>query len=146
VPLETQVALAQPHPDGKLTLWSSTQIPHYLHRIVSKVLGMREQDVRVIKPDVGAGYGGKSDPFANELCAAALARKTGRPVKFILDREEVFYAHRGRHPTRMTLKMGITNDGRITAADFKAWAAGGAYASYGVVTAYYFGVFLPLPY
>lgn len=146
VPLETQVALAQPHPDGKLTLWSSTQIPHYLHRIVAKVLGMREQDVRVIKPDVGAGYGGKSDPFANELCAAALARKTGRPVKFILDREEVFYAHRGRHPTRMTLKMGVTKDGRITAADFKAWAAGGAYASYGVVTAYYFGVFLPLPY
>ncbi|MCB9793127.1 MAG: molybdopterin-dependent oxidoreductase [Alphaproteobacteria bacterium] len=146
VPLETHVALARPEPGGKLTVWSSTQIPHYLHRTLARVLQLREQDVRVIKPEVGAGYGGKSDPFANELCAAALALRTGRPVKFILDREEVFYAHRGRHRTKMWLKMGVTRDGRITAADFKAWAEGGAYASYGVVTAYYFGVFLPLPY
>jgi len=145
VPLETQTALAH-YEGGKLTLWSSTQIPHYLHRILSKVLGMRTQDVRVIKPHVGAGYGGKSDPFCNEFCSAKLAQMTGRPVKIIMDREEVFYAHRGRHRTKMRLKMGIKRDGTITACDFKAWAEGGAYASYGVVTAYYFGVFLPLPY
>ena len=146
VPLETQVAVAKPEPGGKITLWTSTQIPHYVHRWVAKVIGLRLQDVRVIKPDVGAGYGGKSDPFSNEFCAAKLALVTGRPVKIIFDREEVFYAHRGRHRTKMTLKMGITHDGKITAADFKALAEGGAYASYGVVTSYYFGVFLPLPY
>lgn len=145
VPLETQCALAR-YEGGKLTLWSSTQIPHYLHRALARVLELRPQDVRVVKPHVGAGYGGKSDPFANELCAAALARATGRPVKFVLDREEVFYAHRGRHPVKMWLRMGAKRDGTITAVDFKAWAPGGGYASYGVVTSYYLGVFMPLPY
>lgn len=146
VPLETHAALASADPQGRLTVWSSTQIPHTLHRTLARVLGLREQDVRVIKPEVGAGYGGKSDPFSHELCAAALALRTGRPVKFVLDREEVFLTHRGRHPAAMRLRMGATREGRITAADFRAWAPGGAYASYGVVTAYYFGVFLPLPY
>jgi len=146
VPLETQGALAEVDGKGKLTLYSSTQIPHYLQRALARILEMPSKKVRVIKPHVGAGYGGKSDPFANEICAAALALRTGRAVKCILNREEVFYAHRGRHPTRMSLKMGITQSGRITACDFKAVSPGGAYASFGVVTAYYFGVFLPLPY
>jgi 4-hydroxybenzoyl-CoA reductase alpha subunit len=146
VPLETQGALAEVDGKGKLTLYSSTQIPHYLQRALARILEMPSKEVRVIKPHVGAGYGGKSDPFANEICAAALAIRTGRPVKCILNREEVFYTHRGRHPTRMSLKMGITKSGRITACDFKAVSPGGAYASFGVVTAYYFGVFLALPY
>ncbi len=146
VALESQAALARMEPDGKLTLWSSTQNPHYVHRDVARVLGMREQDVRLIKPAVGAGYGGKCDPFCSDICAAHLARKLGRPVRIVMEREEVFLAHRGRHPTRMWLKMGFAPDGRITAIDFKAWADGGAYASYGVVTSYYLGVFMPLPY
>ncbi len=146
VPLESHAALAQPEPDGKLTLWTSTQNLHYVHRDVARVLGMREADVRLIKPAVGAGYGGKCDPFCTELCASHLARKLGRPVKIVLSREEVFYTHRGRHPTKMWLKMGLTKDGAITAIDFKAWADGGAYASYGVVTSYYLGVFMTLPY
>jgi len=146
VPLETQAALATWNPRGQLTLWTSTQNPHYLHRSLARVLQVPQADVRVIKPHVGAGYGGKCDPFPNEICAAELSRRTGRPVKVMLDREEVFYAHRGRHPCRMTLKMGIKRDGTITACDFQAWAPGGAYASYGVVTSYYFGVFMPLPY
>ncbi len=145
VPLETHVAVARA-PQGRVELWSSTQIPHYLHRTLTRVLELRPEDVRVRKPDVGGGYGGKSDPFANELCAAKLALVTGRPVKILLDREEVFYNHRGRHRTKMRLKMGVTAGGKLTAASFEAWAEGGAYASYGVVTAYYFGVFLPLPY
>ncbi len=144
--LESHAALARPEPDGRITLWSSTQNPHYVHKDVAKVLGMREQDLRLIKPAVGAGYGGKCDPFATDICAAHLARKLGRPVRIVLEREEVFYAHRGRHPTRMWLKMGFAADGAITAVDFKAWADGGAYASYGVVTSYYLGVFMPLPY
>ncbi len=146
VPLESHAALAQPEPDGKLTLWTSTQNVHYVHRDVSRVLGMRDADVRLIKPAVGAGYGGKCDPFCTELCASHLARTLGRPVKIVLSREEVFYAHRGRHPTKMWLKMGLTKDGTITAIDFKAWADGGAYSSYGVVTSYYLGVFMTLPY
>ena len=144
VPLETHCAVATF--DGRLTLWSSTQVPHYLQRIVARVLDLPQAEVRVIKPKVGAGYGGKSDVFATELCAAEAARRLGRPVKFLLDREEVFYAHRGRHRTKMRLKMGVTKEGLLTAAHLEADAEGGAYASYGVVTAYYLGVFLSLPY
>ncbi len=144
VALETHCAVAQW--DGRLTLWSSTQIPHYLQRIAARVLDLDQAEVRVRKPKVGAGYGGKSDVFATELCAAEAARRLGRPVKFMLDREEVFYAHRGRHRTRMKLKMGVTREGKLTAAHLDADAEGGAYASYGVVTAYYLGVFLSLPY
>ncbi len=146
VPLESHAALARLEPDGKLTLWSSTQNPHYVHRDVAKALGMRDADIRLIKPAVGAGYGGKCDPFCTDICAAYLAKKLGRPVRIVLEREEVFYAHRGRHPTRMWLKMGFSAEGAITAIDFKAWAEGGAYASYGVVTSYYLGVFMTLPY
>jgi 4-hydroxybenzoyl-CoA reductase alpha subunit len=146
VPLEPHAALAAPNPDGGLQIWSSTQNPHYVHKTLARVLGLREADIRLIKPAVGAGYGGKCDTFVSDLCAAYLAIQLQRPVKLALEREEVFYAHRGRHRTRMWLKMGMKKDGTITAIDFKAWADGGAYASYGVVTAYYLGVFLTLPY
>ena len=146
VPLESHAALAVPSPDGALTLYSSTQNPHYMHRTLARVLELDPASIRVIKPDVGAGYGGKCDTFATDVCASVFALRLGRPVKFTFEREEVFYAHRGRHRTQMWLKMGMTKDGRITAIDFKARADGGAYSSYGVVTAYYLGVFMTLPY
>ncbi len=146
VPLETHAALAVPEPDGRLKLYSSTQNPHYMHRTLARVLKMEQQHIRVIKPEVGAGYGGKCDTFVTDVCASVLARRLGRPVRFELEREEVFYAHRGRHRTRMWLKMGMNRDGTITAVDFKAWADGGAYASFGVVTSYYLGVFGTIPY
>jgi 4-hydroxybenzoyl-CoA reductase subunit alpha len=146
VPLEAHCAVAAPSDEGRLTVWSSTQNPHYMHRTLARVLGMDQASIRLIKPDVGAGYGGKCDTFCSDILSAHLARKLGRPVKMAMEREEVFYAHRGRHRTRMWLKMGMNKDGRITAIDFKAWADGGAYSSYGVVTSYYLGVFMPLPY
>lgn len=146
VPLEPHAALAEFQPDGRLILTTSTQNPHYLHREIARILGMRDDRVRVVKPAVGAGYGGKCDPFCTDVCAAYLARKLGRPVKISLEREEVFYAHRGRHPTRLRVRIGVRNDGSIAAIALHAVAAGGAYASYGVVTAYYLGVFLTLPY
>jgi len=131
---------------GQLTLWSSTQTPHYVHRTLSRVLGIPESHVRVIKPFLGGGFGGKSEPFSHELCAAWLAMRTGRPVKITFTREEVFYTHRGRHATRMVLKTGVKKDGTITAVDYRAWLDGGAYGSFGVVTSYYTGQFLTLPY
>jgi len=131
---------------GYLTLWSSTQTPHYVHRTLARVLGMPESHVRVIKPFLGGGFGGKSEPFSHELCAAWLAIRTGRPVKITFTREEVFYTHRGRHATRMVLRTGVKKDGTITAVDYRAWLDGGAYGSFGVVTSYYTGQFLTLPY
>ncbi|HMW32237.1 MAG TPA: xanthine dehydrogenase family protein molybdopterin-binding subunit [bacterium] len=146
LPLEPHCALAQYGSDGKLTIWSSTQTPHYLHVALAKVLQMKRSHIRVIKPHIGAGYGGKSEPFALEFCAAWLSKKTGRPVKFLYTREEVFYAHRGRQPMKMILKTGVKKDGSITAIHMRTFLDGGSFGSYGLVTTYYSGVFLTLPY
>ena len=101
LPLEQHAAVADFGPDGKLTLWSSTQTPHYVHRALAKVLEMPPAKIRVIATPNGGGFGGKSDPFNHEIVVAHLSRVTGRPVKICLTREEVFYCHRGRHPTLM---------------------------------------------
>lgn len=146
VPMEPHCALAQCTTDGHLTIWSSTQTPHYLHVALAKVLNMPRSHIRVIKPHIGAGYGGKSEPFALEFCAAWLSKKTGRPVKFLYNREEVFYAHRGRQAMKMILKTGVRKDGSLTAVHIKTFLDGGAFGSYGLVTTYYSGVFLTLPY
>ncbi len=145
-PIEPHCALAQVDGDGNLTVWSSTQIPHYLHRALAKVLGLPEKKIRVIQPFLGGAFGGKSDPFALEFCVAKLALKTGRPVKILYTREEVFYAHRGRHPMRMRYRVGTDPDGRLTAVDAKIDIDGGAYSSFGLVTAYYAGQLLTGPY
>ena len=144
--LEPHCALAQYDGEGNLTLWSSTQIPHYVHRELSRVLGLPETRVRVIQPFLGGAFGGKSDPFALEFVVAKLAMKTGRPVKCLLTREEVFFAHRGRHPMTMRFKVGLSAQGRIEAVDSSILIDGGAYSSFGLVTAYYAGQLLTGPY
>ena len=144
-PIETHVALARFGSDGVLTLWSATQIPHYVHRELAKVLDLPAPQIRVIQPCLGGAFGGKSDPFSLEFCAAKLAMKTRRPVKFLYTREEEFYAHRGRHPMAMRFKTGLSKDGRITAVDSKILIDGGAYSSFGLVTTYYSGQLLTGP-
>ncbi|MCA1828200.1 MAG: xanthine dehydrogenase family protein molybdopterin-binding subunit [Myxococcales bacterium] len=146
VPIEPHCAVARADADGNLTVWSSTQIPHYVHRELSRVLGLSASKIRVIQPLLGGAFGGKSDPFALEFCVAKLALKTGRPVKILYTREEVFYAHRGRHPMNMDLTVALDRDGRIAAVDNKILIDGGAYASFGLVTAYYAGQLLTGPY
>ncbi|HEV8132063.1 MAG TPA: molybdopterin cofactor-binding domain-containing protein [Acidobacteriota bacterium] len=146
LPMEQHSAAARFDSDGKLTVWSSTQTPHYVHRALAKVLGMPESHVRVIAMPNGGGFGGKSDPFNHEIVVAALARKTGRPVKITLTREEVFYCHRGRHPVLMHSRMGMKNDGTITGLDFQSILDGGAYGSYGVASTYYTGALQTVTY
>ncbi|MDQ2818591.1 MAG: molybdopterin-dependent oxidoreductase [Candidatus Eremiobacteraeota bacterium] len=145
-PIEQHSVVAHFGADGKLTFWCSTQTPHYLHRIAAQVLELPGSHVRVIAPPIGGGFGGKTEPFAHELAAGYLARKTGRPVKFTLSREEVFYAHRGRHPVKFKLKTGVRNDGSITACHLQSWLDGGAYGSYGVATTYYTGALTTVTY
>ena len=144
--MEQHAALAQWSTDGKLTLWSSTQTPHYVHRAVAKVLELPPAHVRVIATPNGGGFGGKSDPFSHEIVVAELARRTGRPVKICLTREEVFYCHRGRHATLMRCKLGLKKDGSITAMDFTSMLDGGAYGSYGVASTYYTGALQTVTY
>lgn len=146
IPLEQHAAVAHYTPDGKMTLWSATQTPHYVHRALAAVLGLPASRIRVIATPVGGGFGGKSDPFAHEICAAMLSMRTGRPVKICLTREEVFYAHRGRHPVLMWVRTGVQRDGAITAMHFKTFIDGGAYSSYGVATTYYTGALQTVTY
>ncbi|RMH04242.1 MAG: aldehyde oxidase [Planctomycetota bacterium] len=143
--IEPHCAVAQATPDGRLTLWSSTQITHYVHRALAHVLGLAPERIRVIQPCLGGAFGGKSDPFSLEFITAKLALLTGRPVKMLWTREEVFYAHRGRHPMRMRYRTGATRDGRLTAVDARILIDGGAYSSYGLVTTYYSGQLLTGP-
>ena len=139
LPMEQHAALAQYSHDGKLTLWTSSQTPHYVHRALGKVLEFPMSRIRVIATPNGGGFGGKSDIFSHELAAAKLAIRTGRPVKITLTREEVFYAHRGRHPVLMKVRTGFRRDGAITAMQFQTFLDGGAYGSYGVASTYYTG-------
>ena len=127
---------------GRLTVWSSTQVPYYLQHKLSLVLEMPMQQIRVIKPLVGGGFGGKSEVIPLEIIAAIGARKARAPVKITYTREEVFWAHRGRPRTIIDLKTGVTKDGRITAVKARVVQDGGAYCSYGVVTILYSGALL----
>ncbi|MEJ2207220.1 MAG: xanthine dehydrogenase family protein molybdopterin-binding subunit [Gemmatimonadota bacterium] len=131
---------------GKLTVWSATQVPHYLHRELARVLELDPARVRVVQPLVGGAFGGKSEPFDLEFCVAKLAMKSGRPVKILYTREEVFYSHRGRHPFHMKYRTGCTSDGELRSVDAHIVLDGGAYASFGLVTTYYSGQLLCAPY
>ena len=145
-PLEPHCCVAEFDTSGFLTVWSSTQVAHYLHRDLAKVLGLPTQRIRVIQPVVGGAFGGKSEPFSLEFCAAKLSMITGRPVKILYTREEVFYAHRGRHPMRLRYRTGINDDGELTGTDARIHIDGGAYSSFGLVTTYYSGQLLTAPY
>ena len=108
---EIDSATGQP---GRLTVWSSTQVPYYLQHKLSIVLEMPMSQIRVIKPLVGGGFGGKSEVIPIEIIAAVAARKAKAPVKITYTREEVFWAHRGRPRTIIDMKIGARKDGRLT--------------------------------
>jgi 4-hydroxybenzoyl-CoA reductase subunit alpha len=146
LPIEQHASIAAPDQDGKLTIWSSTQVPHYLHRSLARALALPAAHIRVIACPNGGGFGGKTDPFNHEIVVAKAAMVLGRPVKIGLNREEVFYCHRGRHPVLMRFKTGVNNDGTITAMHLKTFIDGGAYGSYGVASTFYTGALQTVTY
>ena len=145
-PIEPHCAIGWCDALGRLTVWSSTQVPHYVQREIARVLDVDVATVRVVQPAVGGAFGGKSEPFDLEFCVALLSMRTGRPVKILYTREEVFYSHRGRHPMKMAYRLGATKEGRIRGVDGRILIDGGAYASFGLVTTYYSGQLLTAPY
>jgi 4-hydroxybenzoyl-CoA reductase subunit alpha len=145
-PLEPHAALAEVDHTGKVTLWSSTQIPFFLRRNLATTLAIPESQVRVVKPRVGGGFGQKIDMFAKDFCAAWFASKLHRPVKFVYDREELFTSTRQRHPMRIHLKTGVRKDGKIMAQQFKCIADGGAYNSTAPLMITLSCFFIMLPY
>jgi len=142
---EPHAATAWWDEDG-LTIITATQVPHYLHRYLAKVLEVPMNRVRVIKPYVGGGFGGKSDPFPHEMIISHMSRILGQPVRVRLNREEVFLTNHGRHPTKMNMEFGVDKDGTFKTLDADIIIDGGAYGSFGVVTSYYNGVLLQAPY
>ncbi|MCP4083932.1 MAG: molybdopterin-dependent oxidoreductase [Actinomycetia bacterium] len=137
--LEQHSAVAVPEGEDRVTVYASTQVPHYLHRALTQVLGLEAAKVRVVASPTGGGFGGKTDPLNHEIVVAAMALHLGRPVRCTLSREEVFYCHRGRHPAKMRLRTGFRRDGAITGQHLEAAIDGGAYGSYGVASLLYHG-------
>jgi len=143
---EPHAVVAHWDPNGRLQLYTPQQVPHYTHRALSTVLDVPMHQINVIRTFVGGGFGGKSDPFPHEMCAAILSRKSGRPVRITFDREEVYWINRGRHPSHIEVKMTADKDARISGFDIDALIDGGGFASFGHVTSYYNGVLATAPY
>ncbi len=131
---------------GALTLYSSTQVPHYVQRTVAMVTGLPVGKVRVLKPYVGGGFGIKASANANELAACFLSMKTGRPVKMNLSREQVFKLCRARHQFLHKMTTGVKKDGTLVSLEHECYLDGGAYSSFGIATVYYAGSLLGGPY
>ncbi|MBW1839933.1 MAG: molybdopterin-dependent oxidoreductase, partial [Deltaproteobacteria bacterium] len=144
--LETHNAVARFDPSGKLTLWTSTQVPFKIRQQLARVLNISEAKVRVIKPHVGGGFGSKAELFPLEVCSALLSMKSGRSVKISLTREEEFMATRYRHPVKITLKTGAKKDGTLLAEEGHCIMDGGAYNSWGPLSTSLLPFFLTIPY
>ncbi len=112
--------------DDRLVIRTSTQVPFHVRRILAPVLGLPVKRIRVIKPRIGGGFGGKQEVLIEDV-AAHLTIATGRPVRVEYSREEEFIAARSRHPMRVHMKTGVKNDGTITANEMYALSDTGAY-------------------
>ena len=132
--------------DNKLTVYSSTQSPHYFQHYIAREFGLKMGDVRVIKTYVGGGFGGKLEPTGLEFAGAVLSKITGRPVKMFYDRHEMFAHNRGRHRQYMELTTGVDKEGKILGVHANFIMDGGAYTSLGIASAYYAGALLTLTY
>jgi 4-hydroxybenzoyl-CoA reductase subunit alpha len=126
----------------RLTVHASTQVPYYVHLMLSQILDMDMSRIRVVKPFVGGGFGCRTETLNVELIAALLARRAGGAVRIMLNREDTFITHRGRPETDIRMKIGLAQNGRITAVECECTQRGGAHSGYGVVTILYSGSML----
>ncbi|MBN9463414.1 MAG: 4-hydroxybenzoyl-CoA reductase subunit alpha [Burkholderiales bacterium] len=141
--MEPNATLAEYDPErGHLTLHTTTQVPYYVLLKVAQCLEMEQAHIRVVKPFLGGGFGQRTEALHFEIIAALLARKAGGTVRLLQTREETFIAHRGRPDTRVTVKLGMTREGKLTACHLQATQEGGGYAGYGIITILYTGSLL----
>ncbi len=145
-PMEPHCAVARWEPEGRVTLWTSTQVVHYVQHQLGRLLEIPEGDIRVVMTHCGGGFGGKAEVNPLEICSTLMSRKTGRPVKMRYTRAEMMVHCRGRHKQYVTMKIGAKKDGTITAVQEKAVLEGGAYSSFGIVAVYYAGAMVPTLY
>ena len=143
--LEAQAGMSFIDTDGVLTLLVSTQYPHFHHKQIAHVTGLPPEKVRVIQTVVGGAFGGKID-VTIECVACLMTLRAGRPVKMVLENEEVFTATTKRHAMTIRHRLAARNDGRIVALDMDVLADGGAYSSYSLIVAGRCIVHAALPY
>lgn len=124
--LEPHITISYWDEDDRLVLRTSTQVPFHVRRVLAPVLGLPVKRIRVIKPRIGGGFGGKQEILIEDV-AAHLTIATGRPVYYEYTREEEFSAARSRHPMKIHMKTGVKKDGTITANEMFALSDTGAY-------------------
>jgi len=124
--IEPHVVLTYWDPDDRLVIKTSTQVPFHVRRMLAPVLKLPVKRIRVIKPRIGGGFGGKQEVLIEDV-AAHLTIATGKPVLYEYTREEEFVSSRSRHPMKIKLKTGVKFDGTITANEMIALSDTGAY-------------------
>ena len=147
MPIEPRGVLVQPEaPDGRLTIWTSTQVPFAVRAAIAAALGLAEEQVRVIAPDVGGGFGAKGHVYPEDVLLPAAARRLGRSLKWIETRHEHFLATAPDRDQRHRARLGVTGEGVITAAETTFTRDGGAYPVIGDVISLNTINHLPGPY
>ncbi|MDQ4074794.1 MAG: molybdopterin-dependent oxidoreductase, partial [Chloroflexota bacterium] len=138
---KVQQASIEPHAvvtwwdeNDRLVIRTSTQVPFHVRRILAPVLDLAPKQIRVIKPRIGGGFGGKQEVLIEDV-AAHLTIVTGRPVRFEYTREEEFTSARSRHPMRVRMKTGVKRDGTIVANEMYALSDTGAYGCHALTVA-----------
>ncbi len=144
--METHCAVASYTPEGKLTVWTSTQSHYYIKVLLAWVLGLRENDVRVISRYTGGGFGSKFELDSAQFCSSLLSMKLCKPVKIVLTREEEFMATKRRTPMFYYVRSGVKKDGTFVAKEARVFTEGGAYTSMGATALYLTGFFQSFPY
>jgi len=132
-PLETQIAVAVPEAEGRVTIYTPGSRPFAMRTDVARSLGVDVEKVHITAPPSGGAFGGKSDAWVEPACAL-LALKTGRPVRAMYTREEEFICSTVRHPILMHYKSGVDRDGRLIARHVRMFMDTGAYAGLGEAT------------
>jgi 4-hydroxybenzoyl-CoA reductase subunit alpha len=143
--MEPPAALALEEGD-LVTIRTANQNPHLVQVQLSRVLGIPQSNLRVIRPALGGGFGGKAETTKLEFLSVIAARKLKKPVLMVMDRKQAFLHGRGRHAQTIRMKSGFDKKGKLLATHEQVTLDGGAYTSYGIITTYYSGNLLPILY
>jgi CO/xanthine dehydrogenase Mo-binding subunit len=128
--IENQAMIAEPRPDGGITITGSMQCPYYVHTALKRALALSDEQAVITQAETGGGFGGKEDyPSVVAIHAALLAQRIGKPVRMIYDRHEDIASTTKRHPAIVRYRSGVSADGRLIAQDIEVVMDGGAYCT-----------------
>jgi CO/xanthine dehydrogenase Mo-binding subunit len=144
--IEPHACLAEVDATGRVLLQGSKQSPYPTWRHMCRALDLPLSKMRLVTPFVGGAFSGKHDPFDVDFAAVKLAQITNRPVRIVLNYDEVLAGYRQRNAMDAVVKMGMKKDGRITALKAECVLEGGPIAGIGPFNIYFFGAWLNLPY